>query len=155
MDEKIQERYEKFLNPAILRKRLVIGSLYLAAFEILTTSIISRIKDFYTRFDTVDPEYQSKVLSRDKSPLFASLDWLKEMEAITDDDIALFREIKRFRNEFAHEIPRMVAEEFPEDWAERFATLISLVDKIERWWIVNYEIPAIRTLPVKRLMKKK
>ena len=94
------------------------------------------------------------MLSRDKNPRDASFDWLKEMGAITDDDIVQFHTVRKFRNRFAHEIIRMVAEEFPEDWAERFATLIALVDKIERWWIVNYEIVRpIQTLRVKKLMK--
>jgi hypothetical protein len=140
MDEKIQERYENFLNPAILRQRLIIGSLYIAAFEVLKTSIISRIKEFFTHWDDVDPKYQSLVLSKDRSPLYASLAWLKEMNAIGDEDVAVFNQVKDFRNEVAHEIIRMVAEEFPPYWAERFACLISLVDKVEHWWIVNVEI---------------
>lgn len=141
MDEKIQERYENFLNPAILRQRLIIGSLYIAAFEVLKTSIISRIKEFFTHWDDVDPKYQSDVLSKDRSPVYASLAWLKEMNAISDGDVAVFNQVKEFRNEVAHEIIRMVAEEFPPFWEERFTNLISLVDKIERWWVVNFEIP--------------
>jgi hypothetical protein len=141
MDEKIQEHYENFLNPAILRQRLIIGSLSIAAFEVLKTSIIARIKDFFTDWDTVDPKYQAEVLSKDRSPVYASLAWLKEMNAISDDDVAVFNQVKDFRNEVAHEIIRMVAEEFPPYWEERFTDLISLVDKIERWWVVNYEIP--------------
>lgn len=141
MDDKIQERYENFLNPSVLRQRLIIGSLYIAAFEVLKTSIVSRIKEFFTNWDTVDPRYKTHVLLKDPSPVYASLAWLKEMEAISDDDVTAFNQLKAFRNEVAHEITRMVAEEFPSYWAERFASLISLLDKIERWWIINYEIP--------------
>lgn len=140
MDEKIQEHWENFLNPAILKQRLIIGSLYIAAFEVLKTSIISIIKEFFTHWDDVDPKYQSHVLSKDRSPLYASLAWLKEMNAIGDDDIAVFNQVKAFRNQIAHEMIRMVAEEFPPYWEERFASLISLVDKIEHWWIINVEI---------------
>jgi hypothetical protein len=141
MDEKIQEHWENFLNPTVLKERLVVASLYITAFEVLKNSIISRIKDFYTLWDTVDPDYDSKVLSKNRSALYASLEWLKEAKAITDDDISRFNELKDFRNELAHEIIRMVAEEFPAYWEERFNAMISLLDKIERWWVVNYEIP--------------
>jgi len=141
MDEKIQAHWENFLNPTVLKERLVVASLYITAFEVLKNSIISRIKDFYTLWDTVDPDYDSKVLSKNRSALYASLEWLKEAKAITDDDISRFNELKDFRNELAHEIIRMVAEEFPPYWEERFNAMISLLDKIERWWVVNYEIP--------------
>ncbi len=35
----------------------------------------------------------------------------------------------------------MLADGIPADLPDRFIEIIGLVDKIERWWIVNVEIP--------------
>ena len=125
---------------------MIMASVYIAAFEVLKISIIDRIKNFYTfGFDEngeiVEPDYQSKVLVKDKSVLYTSLKWLKESEAISDDDIDKFNQAKEYRNLIAHEIARLFMDGLPSDLPERFNDMVLLLDKIERWWIVNYEIP--------------
>jgi hypothetical protein len=145
MDKDTRGNWERFLNPEVLRPNLMLASIYIATYEILKDSIISRIKDFYaTGFDGVndiiDPRYNSDVLSKSKSPLYASLEWLKESQAITDDDVDLFDRVKKYRNDIAHEISRMLSEGLPADFAECFNDMISLLSKIEKWWIINVEM---------------
>jgi len=128
-----------------LRPNLILASIYIAAFEILKDSIIERLRDFHVsgfdeNGDIVMPEYND-VLAKDKSPIYASLKWLKESEAITNDDIEKFNKIKECRNRLAHELVKMLAKGLPEDFAERFHDMIELLDKIEKWWIINVEIP--------------
>ena len=146
MENNIQENWERFLNPNELRSNMILAAIYIAAFEILKNSIIERIRDFYiTGFDTndwiVDPKYKESVLSRNKSPLYASLNWLKESKVITDEDIKVVNKVKETRNLLAHEITKMLAEGLPSNFVERFDELVFLLDKIEKWWIVNVEIP--------------
>lgn len=146
MDKDNQAKWERFLDPEVLRPNLILASIYIAAFEVLKNSIIERIRDFYiSGFDEngwiIMPEYKEKVLSKDKSPTYASLKWLKESEAIGDEDIEKFNAIKEYRNLLAHEITRMLMEGLPSDFADRFNDMVALLDKIERWWIVNVEIP--------------
>lgn len=143
--KKAQESWERFLNPDELRPTLMLSSIYISTFEILKDVIISRIKDFYWRGfdengDIIDPKYQSDVLAKNSSPLYASLLWLKEAEAITDSDIELFNQIKKRRNDIAHEMFRMLSEGLPVDFAERFNDMVSLISKIEKWWIINVEL---------------
>lgn len=130
---------ENFLNPATLRPKLITVSVYIAAFELLKSAIVDRIKDFYTsgsaRFDT---EYQSEVLSKHRSPVYASLEWLKEMQAIDDTDVAIYERFKKLRNELAHALTGMLLRELPTDLVERFNEMVSLLEKIERWWIVTH-----------------
>jgi hypothetical protein len=138
--------WETFLNPAWLRSNLIIASIYIAAFEVLKTGVVDRIKDFYTNgFDQNGPrvsaEYQSGVLSKNRSPVYASLQWLKESNAITDADIECFERVKTLRNELAHALSGILFQGLPTEVAERLSEMISLLDKIERWWIVNFEIP--------------
>ena len=146
MDNENQAKWERFLDPGVLRPNLVLASLYIAAFEVLKNSIIERLRDFYVSgFDQkgmiISPEYKEEVLSKDKSPTYASLKWLKRSDAINDDDIEKFNKIKEFRNFLAHEITKMLMEGLPTDFPERFNDMVALLDKIERWWIVNVEIP--------------
>ncbi|HJS18119.1 MAG TPA: hypothetical protein VJ785_05200 [Anaerolineales bacterium] len=145
MSDNIRKNWERFLNPEVLRPNLMLASIYIATYEILKDSIISRVRDFYiTGFDgkndIIDPIYYSDILGKNKSPLYASLQWLREAQAITDDDIALFNQVKQRRNDIAHEISRMLSEGLPADFADRFNDTISLLAKIERWWIINVEM---------------
>jgi hypothetical protein len=146
MSHNTKVSWETFLNPASLRSNLTVASVYIAAFEVLKTGIVDRIKTFYTNgFDQNGPrvsaEYQSSVLSKNRSPVYASLEWLKESNAISDADIECFERVKRLRNELAHALTRMLFQGLPAEVAERLSEMIWLLDKIERWWIVNFEIP--------------
>ena len=146
MEKKVQESWERFLHPQALRTNLTAASLYIAAFEILKETIIERAKEFFCcGFDEngiiTTANYQEKVLSKNRSRLHASLQWLKEQEVIDDNDISTFEQIKIIRNQLTHEIPRLLTEGLPESWPNRLNDLVSLAGKIEHWWIVNVEIP--------------
>ncbi len=146
MDDKDQTKWERFLNPMVLRENLIVASIYIAAYEVLKNSIIGRIRDFYTTgFDQagmlVDPKYEKDVLARNRSPVYASLLWLRESGGIEDADIANFDQIRQCRNEIVHEITSLLWQGLKADWATRFTDMVNLLSKIERWWIVNVEIP--------------
>lgn len=127
---------------------MITASIYITAFEILKSSIIDRLKNFYwrdweaDRGDLIDPSYNTEVLSRNKSQLYASLLWLKENGAIDEYDINKFEEIKISRNRIAHNLPQLLVDGLPVELPERFSELISLLSKIEKWWILNVDLPA-------------
>jgi len=146
MSKESWDKWERFLTPEVLRTNLIMASVYIAAFEVLKNTIIERIRDFYIiGYDgkdwIVDPEYKDGVLTRNRSPVYASLDWLKEAGAITDGDITVFTRVKDYRNMLAHELTKMLMDGLPDDFSERFGEMVTLLDKIEKWWIVNVEIP--------------
>ena len=146
MTSDVDKKWENLLNPDVLRPNLIIASIYIAAFELLNNTLVDRIRSFYaTGFDEkgprVDPKYESDVLSKNRSTVFASLQWLKESQAIDDIDIAIFERIKARRNDVAHEIVKMLADGLPSDLAARFSDMVALIEKVEKWWIVNVEIP--------------
>ena len=147
MERKEHHRaWENFLDPEVMQDRLISTSLYIAAFESLKSSIVDRVKQFYQvgfglGGDTLDPEYAKDVTPRNRSPLYASLDWLIEHDAITDADVTSFNETKEYRNRLAHELLQMISDNELSDLEIRFHGLISLLRKIEVWWVVNVEIP--------------
>lgn len=139
-------KWEEFLNPEVLRSKLIAASMYLTAFELLKDSIIDRVRGFYiTGFDendaTASSAYNTEVLSLNKSRLYASLLWLKSQNAIDDGDLGSFEAIRICRNAVAHELQRIVAGDLEGSFIEQLPALISLLRKIELWWIVNFEIP--------------
>ena len=146
MDDDIKLSWERFLNPEILRTNLIIASLFITAFEMLKDSIIERIREFFTDgFNEngwiVNENYKTKVLSLNKSPLYASLEWLKSMNVIDDADVVEFNKIKDCRNEIAHEIANFISKGPKIDPLPLFSKMTDLLHKIEKWWILNVEIP--------------
>jgi hypothetical protein len=145
MDEDIRLQWEKFLNPEILRTNLIVGSLFITAFEMLKDSIIRRSRDFFTDgFDEngwiINDNYKNKVLSLNKSPLYASLEWLNKMHVINDSDVEEFTKIKNCRNDIVHEIAQYISKGKNIDLLPLFSTMSDLLYKIEKWWILNIEI---------------
>jgi hypothetical protein len=93
-DADTADQWERFLDPDVVRPSLFLATMFITTFEILQDSIVDDLRGFYTsEFDehgpTVDCEYQSKVLSKNKRPLYASLHWLRENDAISDEDSQL------------------------------------------------------------------
>jgi len=140
------EHWEQLLTPAIMQEKLISASLYVTGFELLKDSIIGRIRTFYMDDfdmigDSVDEKYEATVLSRNKSVLYASLDWLAENGVIDENDLQVFERIKTTRNSLAHELPSLVMGSADFKHIERFEELVTLLRKIEIWWVVNFEIP--------------
>jgi hypothetical protein len=122
------------------------ASIYVTAFEMLKDSIVGRIRDFFCfGFDEkgqiIDSKYESDVLRRNRSPVYASLHWLQEMGAINDEDVGTFESVKACRNHLAHELLSVLMNGLPNEFEERFRQMVGLLKKIELWWISNVEIP--------------
>jgi hypothetical protein len=145
MDEKVKASWERALHPETLKTNIITASIFSMAFEMLKNSIIDKIEGFFTnRFDEngviVSPEYKEKVLSLNRSPLYASLKWLQNIEAIDDKDLERFEHIKRCRNTLSHEMLTFASSGVDFDVAEAFNEMILLLRKIEIWWFENVDM---------------
>ena len=145
MDGKVKASWERTLHPETLKTNIITASIFSMAFEMLKSSIIEKIEGFFTNgFDEngliVSPEYKEKVLSLNRSPLYASLKWLKDMGAIDDEDLKRFEHIKRCRNTLAHEMLTFASSGVDFDVAEAFEKMVGLLRKIETWWFENLEM---------------
>lgn len=144
--ERTNDRWERFLDPEVLRPSLFLATMFITTFEILKDSVVSKVRDFYSNgFDehgpTVGSEYQARVLSRNKSSLYASLQWLRENDAIDENDLAIFEKLKVTRNQLAHELFAVVTGQIESAHQVQFEELVALLRKIGVWWVVNVEIP--------------
>lgn len=146
----MKNEWADFLNPDVVRARFVRAGLFLVAHEMLVSAIVGRLHDFYAdHWDaetgwTASPAYREKVLSLDpknkRDPWRASVAWLRQIDAITDDDERAIRELNGERNRLAHELRKVVGSSYHHDFEGLFPQLLALVEKIERWWVVNVEI---------------
>jgi hypothetical protein len=145
MDEKIKASWERTLHPETLKTNIITASIFSMGFEMLKSSIIEKIDGFFTNgFDEngviVSHEYKEKVLSLNRSPLYASLKWLQDMNAIDDNDLETFEHIKRCRNTLAHEMLSFASSGVDFDVAEAFGEMVDLLRKIEIWWFENLDM---------------
>ena len=146
VDKENIDKWLKFLDPENLKDNLMFSSLYIATFESFKDYVIEEVKFFFNKgFENgqyiFDPRYESSVKSKNKSQLLASLLWLKEMEAIDDSDIETFDILRTYRNKLSHELLNLLFEGLPTELPEKFIQLIKLRVKIEKWWVLNIEIP--------------
>jgi hypothetical protein len=90
---------------------------------------------------TVSSDYSSEVLNRNRSPVHASLDWLKDNNVVSDEDIALFGRLTQRRNEISHALhTNLLNEALMGEMPSMFKELRGLLRKIEVWWIVNFDL---------------
>jgi hypothetical protein len=88
-----------------------------------------------------DTQYNREVLSLNKSPTYASLQWLVNVGGIVDSDIEVFTQVKQCRNKIAHEMDHILDMGLPPEFADCFGEMVLLLGKIERWRLINVEIP--------------
>lgn len=139
------ERVERAFDPDVVRPSLFMATMFITTFEMLKNSIVDRIRSYYSigwsKDDDADcHEYANEVLSRNTSPVYASLDWLMENHAIDKEDLATFDSLKKTRNLLAHRLFDVVTGQAESSHQGQFTDLVELLRKVEVWWVVNVEI---------------
>ena len=142
--------WDDFLNPDVVRARFVQTGLFLVAHEMLLSAIKDQLHDFFVDSWTASdgwktsPKYREKVLSLDpkgkSDPLRASVEWLRQMEAIDEYDETVIREMTEERNRLAHELRNVLGGSYQHNFEHLFPKLVKLVSKIDRWWVINVEM---------------
>jgi hypothetical protein len=139
---------DKFLNPERVKSNLILSSLYLSAYELLKSAIIENIKDLFTfGFDAdskpiLDNEYSEQVRKIDRDLLRASCLWLEKNGAMSHEEVEQVVQLRNHRNQIAHELPRLLIDSGLNLNIDYFVHVRQLLEKIEVWWILNFEIPS-------------
>ncbi|MEZ5681495.1 MAG: hypothetical protein R3E14_09400 [Erythrobacter sp.] len=143
------DQWEEFLNPDVIRTKLIAAGLFLVGHEMLLDSITRHPLSFFSnRWTTSGPErsaeYKTEILARDPKgkgdAVRGSIAWLRMMEVITPQDECDIKAVTDMRNELAHEMTAMVSGSKAPNHFDHFAKVMNLVQKIEKWWIVNVEL---------------
>ena len=163
----VDQQWKNLFDRDILRDSVNIIALYITLYELLEDTLISRPKDFFTVLEYDErarKQYEEQVLSLyDKSAclgiatknkeLIASLLWFKMMDAIDDDDIQIFADLRTTRNEVTHQMLHAIAEG-GERYLIQLMELYKLFCKIERWLILEMEIPLGDEIPPDKEIKE-
>lgn len=148
------QQWKNILDTEELRGNINLIAMYIMVYELLEDTIISRPKDFYTilEFDEeaqknyekyvlslYDKKVCPKINSKNKA-LIASLIWFKNSGAIDDNDIDIFSVSRTLRNEITHEMVTTITVG-AEKLVDQFCMMYCLFSKIEKWWILEIEVP--------------
>jgi hypothetical protein len=102
-------------------------------------SLVRQLKDFIVLDEEAfRARYRDVVLSKDpEHPLRASCLWLRDVGVIDDEDMSTVDEIRRHRNELAHELPAFLGEIDRSVNLELLNSICELVSKVDRWFVIN------------------
>jgi hypothetical protein len=116
---------------------LAYAGLVLLAFELLKGMIVKPIKAFYanTTFSGCPfVSYEQDVLSRHRNEFEACLLYLRDfMEAINAEDMASIQNLRKHRNELAHNLPYYLSTLHIENYAELFRTTERVLFKLSNY----------------------
>ena len=156
----VDQQWKNLFDRDILKESVNIIALYITMYELLEDTLISRPKDFFTVLEydeRAKQQYEEHVLSLyDKSAcpgiatknkeLIASSLWFKQMKAIDDEDIQVVANLRTTRNEVTHKMLQAIADGGGK-YLMQLMELYKLFCKIERWWILEIEIPIGEEFP--------
>lgn len=150
----VDQQWRNIFDKDILKDSVHVIAMYITIYELLEDTLVTKPKDFYTVIEYDEHakrEYEEHVLSlynKNACPgistknkdLIASLVWFRNNGAIDDNDIHVFADSRNLRNELTHQMLHAIAEG-GEKIIKQLVLLYNLFCKIERWWILEIEIP--------------
>lgn len=160
-EEFLKEKYPKFFKATMgeadwVRNQLCIASLFLMAYERFHNFAIEHFQDFFSDGYQTNKEnkwvrtpgenYQkiyeefSKGEKKNKTLMTASK-WFQSMGAFTMEDIEAIRIITAIRNDLAHELFAVIADDTKceEISADIINIPITLLHKASNWWLREIE----------------
>jgi hypothetical protein len=114
----IVDDYEARLNaklaPESMTRTLIQAGAFLSAYELIRLQVVDGVRDFFWtgREDNgkkvLCPDYETDVVVRAKNRFTASVSWLVENGALTQEQADVLEEVHRHRHEIAHELPKIL-----------------------------------------------
>jgi hypothetical protein len=141
----VMDAYEERLR-ARLQPEQVVGNLLrvgvaLTLYELVKPRVLDQVRDFFTfGFDENGPlfdevAYEKKVRSLNpKSDFKASMEWLKSLDAITDDDIQTLGRLYEYRKAMAHESGSFIVNPEFEVQDDLIDSARGVFEKLGRFW---------------------
>ena len=137
--------YLKLLSVEYTKINLMTAAIYLAAYELLKSSIIDDVKGFWVSVEATGESkmleaYRNEVLMLDQSVFVASCKWLQSMEALSDKDIKDLLDIRNHRHQIAHELPELLVDDEVNINIKYLFNIQKLLNKIDTWRIKEEEL---------------
>jgi len=154
MTEKVDQDWKKFFNPKEIKKNLIDASLFLSFYEILNNEVVERIFSVYSNNYRdgkwiASEEYKKEIIGRkiygtknkDTNIFLSSCQWLVDNSVISQNEYDQIVKIKEHRNRIAHDLTKFLFDSECIIDKELFNQMKVLTIKIEKWWILEFEIP--------------
>lgn len=149
----------KFLDKDLIRLNLILSSLFLFCFEVLKYSIVEDVKDYLMevfefeearkeitslemlldemehRQERVAAACEKRLKDLDRNRWRASCLLLKEIGVISERDLDDLDEIRKDRNEIAHELPQLLIDEHLDVNLWHLSRMREILGKLEEWQI--------------------
>lgn len=127
------------LAPERIQSNLIRAGLFLAGWEMLKFEVQEQVRGFFCiEFDengnADSGEYERRVLYRHKSRFEASLLWLIEANGLNESEAGRIRALRTYRNQVAHELPRMLVEPGHDVEVARIEEMRDLLGRLGRFW---------------------
>jgi hypothetical protein len=140
-----------FAYPEHVNRRLHQVSLYLVAWETLRSSVLDRVRGFYTDRWSFDDngkmvgepsaEYRERVISKNpKDEFHAACLWLKELKAFNDGDLDIIGLARRHRNQITHGIVDFITTGEQEISRDVLHGIYGIVKKLDIWWLTEIDM---------------
>jgi hypothetical protein len=130
------------LLPESVALSLMRAATMLTGWEFIHWNIVKAVKDFFiVGFDEeeylYDDGYERDVLSKvgKGSTIFdASAAWLVEMEALTQDDVSLLKDIRAHRNDIAHEMAKYLVDPEEDVSVDLLLRARGIIKRLGQFW---------------------
>ncbi len=97
-----------------MTRTLIRAGAFLAAYELIRLQVVDGVRGFFwtgreeNGKKVLRPDYKADVRARDMSVYTASVSWLVEGGALTQEQADVLEEVHQHRHEVAHELPRIL-----------------------------------------------
>jgi uncharacterized protein YutE (UPF0331/DUF86 family) len=127
------------LAPARLIAMTIRTSLFLTAWELLKSSVVDDLRDFFRPIGELrgkpSKEYRDRIKQLNERDLFkASCEWLKEWDALSAGDVDELLRLRKLRNRLAHELPSLILDRTFNVEESDFESVQSMLAKVGRYW---------------------
>ena len=127
-------------------------SLYLLLFERFKNMVVEKVRLLLCSFSVADGreiykesndyiKLKNKKYNGKHNMFFSSVEWMKNNNVITQNEHELIIKCRKDRNNIGHETLNVLFCSNKEEMLNRFIELFKIYDKVDKWWIKEYEVP--------------
>ena len=139
-----EQRLNDKLQPAVIRGTLAFAGLYQVTHEMLKHAVLDKVREFYcfglepdgSVTDNEHEEYRRRVLSLEpKNKFRASLMWLVQSNAITQDQANRLDVIYAHRHSLTHDLVKYIVDPDADPEVDLLVDAIITLKDLHRFWI--------------------
>jgi len=147
----------KISNPNLLKSQLTVSSLYITGYEFLKNSIIEKLKGLICSNSKLSNEgklifiensdykkiknKKHTALEGNSNEFYSCCEWYMDRGIISTFEFDELQKIRKFRNDIAHRLPELLIDDSKTFEIELFNSLLKFISKIEKYWVLEFEIP--------------